>query len=129
MDELLKSAAVQDISAMPGGTTFMNNCWWFGYRPGLEHVGWTPNYASICRVLVHGSVRFVLFEFSTLQTAMAELGQDLPDDKIMLMETLGKLDHKKILELHGVGADIMLGTFEANQTRAMRLGLCRDSVQ
>lgn len=71
----MKPPMIVDIQAVPGGASFQDSAWMFGYTPEMKFTGLAPNCASIQRWLVLGGVHIIAVELVSLVKHMAKLSK------------------------------------------------------
>ena len=75
-EELFKQLGIPnvlDISVVPGGPTFMNSVWLFGYDTDMETVGFYPNNAAQIKIHVLGEVTCVIFDVASVVDYLTKL--------------------------------------------------------
>eukprot|EP00435_Cladocopium_sp_Y103_P075887 s7_g68.t1 len=79
---LFASKKVLDISKIPEGSSFMENCWYFGYDPKGSWAHFGPNGAGMIRCLASGEMRVICFGIKDVFDRMTEKGLVLNLEKM-----------------------------------------------
>jgi hypothetical protein len=73
---------VLDISKIPEGSSFMDNCWYFVYDPKGSWAHFAPNGAGMIRCLASGEMRVICFGVKDVSDRMTEKGLVLNLEKM-----------------------------------------------
>ena len=65
-------AELADLSNIAGGKAFAANIWMIGFHPGMGYAGFTPNQASMLRLMNLGNIRLLLIEPMSLLAVLAD---------------------------------------------------------
>ena len=79
---MFPSKKVLDISKIPEGSSFMENCWYFGYDPKGSWAHFGPNGAGMIRCLASGEMRVICFGVKDVSDRMTEKGLVLNLEKM-----------------------------------------------
>ena len=71
---MFASQKILDISKIPDGSSFMENCWYFGYDPKGAWAHFAPNGAAMIRCLASGEMRVIGFGVKDVAERMTEKG-------------------------------------------------------
>ncbi|CAL1127839.1 unnamed protein product [Cladocopium goreaui] len=76
------SKSILDITKIPEGTSFMQNCWWFGYDPKNSWAHFAPNGAGMIRCIASGQMRIICFPVADVQETMRAKGMTVNLDEL-----------------------------------------------
>ena len=79
---MFASKQILDISKIPDGSSFMENCWYFGYDPKGSWAHFAPNGAGMIRCLASGEMQVICFGVKDVSGRMTEKGLALNLEKM-----------------------------------------------
>ena len=118
VDKLLLSAmpaahSMLDLEAedIEGGGKFMAATWLYGFNPGMNYVGLTPNAAAQVRVHAKGEVQLMLFHWQDFSEKMKLAGEAFSK----ALDHVSKLTDEKLEDLKANGVKMWKHTLTENE--------------